>query len=211
MPNYNSSSQSNQTISVWPDSTSIYYASYDSNNCSLVDSFEVVVNTYPEIEALSPINAYVSELVTLDVIGGTQWEWSPSLGLSCTSCQNPELIAIQDQTYLVSSDNIGCIIYDTVQIFLLDAVLSCGAMPTAFSPNIDGRNDKFSLVDELGAISMLNLKIYNRWGELIHDSPEPWDGNFKGEPQCACTYVYVIEYLCYGNRKVESGNVTLIR
>ena len=56
-------------------------------------------------------------------------------------------------------------------------------IPNAITPNGDGLNDVFNVVG-LGYADMYNLKIYNRWGELLFESnkiSEGWDGRFMGE------------------------------
>ncbi|MCB0509109.1 MAG: gliding motility-associated C-terminal domain-containing protein, partial [Bacteroidetes bacterium] len=125
--------------------------------------------------------------------------------------QNPEYLATQDQIFIVSSANGNCIAFDSVEVILVDSLSNCGRIPSAFSPNGDGVNDKFSLVDDFGHAEMLRLRIFNRWGELLYDSPEPWDGTYKGEDQCLCTYIYIVEYNCSGETKLSSGNLTIIR
>ncbi|MFT5601675.1 MAG: gliding motility-associated-like protein, partial [Flavobacteriales bacterium] len=63
----------------------------------------------------------------------------------------------------------------------------------------------------------LELKIYNRWGELIFKEEDSssnirWDGTFKGEPALLDTYIFVAT-MEYTDGVVESktGNFTLIR
>ena len=36
------------------------------------------------------------------------------------------------------------------------------------------------------------FRVYNRYGQLIHDSETPWNGKFKNADQPAGTYVYYI-------------------
>ncbi|MEZ4978336.1 MAG: gliding motility-associated C-terminal domain-containing protein [Chitinophagales bacterium] len=210
-PDYNISSIIGQSNAIWPYYDILYTVSYNSDNCLNIDSFEVLVNDYPSIQTFSPIYANPAELISLEVLGGSQWEWSPSELLSCIFCQNPEYLATQDQIFIVSSANGNCIAFDSVEVILVDSLSNCGRIPSAFSPNGDGVNDKFSLVDDFGHAEMLRLRIFNRWGELLYDSPEPWDGTYKGEDQCLCTYIYIVEYNCSGETKLSSGNLTIIR
>ena len=68
-------------------------------------------------------------------------------------------------------------------------------LPNVFTPNGDGVNDEF-IIDGLGA-SILNLKIFNRWGAEVYNAsnaPIFWDGlNLNGEPCPEGTYFYVAE------------------
>jgi len=88
-------------------------------------------------------------------------------------------------------------------------------VPTAFTPNNDGRNDL--LVAILKNVQRLEFRVFNRWGQEVYsnDNMQPgdgWDGNFQNKPQPLGTYVYVytVQYL-NGVRDTERGTTTLIR
>src|SRR5690606_19151529 len=83
--------------------------------------------------------------------------------------------------YILTAYNGACFKIDTVTI-----VEKCNTalyVPTAFSPNLDGVNDMFEIFGT--HLYQFNIKIYNRWGELIFASDDPgifWDGNYAGTP-----------------------------
>jgi gliding motility-associated-like protein len=58
------------------------------------------------------------------------------------------------------------------------------------------------------------MKIFNRWGELIHSSPEPWDGTYQGVAVPEGVYIYLMGIeITYGTqiRKQHfSGNVQVV-
>lgn len=74
-------------------------------------------------------------------------------------------------------------------------------VPSAFSPNGDGRNDRLRLyaLPEAG-ITIQTFRIYNRWGSLMYeaenfapnDSGYGWDGTYLGERLNNGTYLYTI-------------------
>ncbi|MGB3849952.1 MAG: gliding motility-associated C-terminal domain-containing protein [Tunicatimonas sp.] len=84
--------------------------------------------------------------------------------------------------------------------------------PTAFTPNGDGRNDVFVYTGRL--IDNIELRIYNRWGELLFQTTtleEGWDGSYRGVPVPQGTYVFradVTDQL--GNQFVQEGRVVLL-
>ena len=84
------------------------------------------------------------------------------------------------------------------------------AVPNVFTPNGDQQNDYFAVFAD-GEITITNFQIYNRWGELIHNSPEPWDGNYKGNPAPSDVYIYNIELITNCETKQLKGDLTLIR
>ncbi|PSR03128.1 MAG: hypothetical protein BRD50_06325, partial [Bacteroidetes bacterium SW_11_45_7] len=87
--------------------------------------------------------------------------------------------------------------------------------PTAFSPDGDGVNDKFHIIDQLNIDELTKYEVYNRWGEKVFegdDLNDAWNGTYKGEEQMMDIYIYVIEAINYDGKKVKrSGNVTLLR
>ena len=70
---------------------------------------------------------------------------------------------------------------DTIELYV----------PNSFTPDGDGLNDRFSAVPH--NVRVLELKIFNRWGELMHDAEEPysWDGTCHGSPCQVGIYVYL--------------------
>ncbi len=86
-------------------------------------------------------------------------------------------------------------------------------LPTGFSPNGDGENDV--LYVRCAAIKTLDLKIYNRWGQLVFETKDQkigWDGKFNGQPQPVEAYAYVLDATFIdGTSKVLKGNITLLR
>jgi gliding motility-associated-like protein len=88
-------------------------------------------------------------------------------------------------------------------------------VPNAFSPNGDGRNDVFRPVVR-GQMFDYELRIFNRWGELIFmtsDNHKGWDGKYKGVPVDVGTYVWWLTYkkVPGGASNVLKGEVTVIR
>ncbi|SEW50425.1 HYR-like domain-containing protein [Chitinophaga arvensicola] len=88
-------------------------------------------------------------------------------------------------------------------------------LPNAFSPNGDGRNDVFRPIVR-GQMFDYELRIFNRWGELIFmtsDNHKGWDGKYKGVPVDIGTYVWWLNYkkVAGGTSNVLKGEVTVIR
>lgn len=86
-------------------------------------------------------------------------------------------------------------------------------VPNAFTPNDDGLNSKFTT--PYGSIKTFELKIYDRWGELMFstkDIDNNWDGTYKGKPCPDGVYIYTLRYSGADNiSKNQAGNITLLR
>lgn len=87
-------------------------------------------------------------------------------------------------------------------------------IPSAFSPNGDGRNDLFRPL-LFGNVKHFQFKVYNRWGEIIFQTSEMqkgWDGKVKGLLQETGVYVWTCTYQMEGeSRKQKKGSVMLIK
>ncbi len=61
----------------------------------------------------------------------------------------------------------------------------------------------------------MDMKIYNRWGQLVFFSIDPhvgWNGTYNGAAEEIGTYVYQITATFLdGNAAQQTGNVTLLR
>lgn len=79
-------------------------------------------------------------------------------------------------------------------------------LPTAFTPNGDGQNETFYPIGNK-SFALSKFTIYNRWGEIVHNAPQPWDGKYKNEAQPQDAYWFIIEY----EGKINKGVVTLLR
>ena len=56
------------------------------------------------------------------------------------------------------------------------------------------------------------FRVYNRYGQLIHDSETPWNGKFKNADQPAGTYVYyIVVQRPYKDDEKFQGSFTLLR
>lgn len=88
------------------------------------------------------------------------------------------------------------------------------AIPTAFTPNGDGKNDRLP-VKVIGFIELSYFRIFNRFGELIYETRklnDGWDGTLKGVLQNPGTFVWVAEGKdINGNLVKDKGSFVLIR
>jgi len=87
-------------------------------------------------------------------------------------------------------------------------------IPTAFSPNNDGKNELFraKVQDD---ISEYRMAVYGRWGQLIFESNNPdhgWDGKLQGTDLPAGSYTWVITYKDRKQQHMQQqGSVLLVR
>ncbi len=116
----------------------------------------------------------------------------------------------------VSVTNPPCIQTDT--LYITEEVCACFfEVPTAFTPNGDGRNDVFRAVIEPGCpVAGYTLNVYNRYGQRVFGSNDPltgWDGWYRGSPADVGTYFYEILFEGGTHRRqyYRKGDMVLMR
>lgn len=85
--------------------------------------------------------------------------------------------------------------------------------PSAFTPNGDNKNEIFK-PSVFGTLSSFEIEIYNRFGDLIFKSNNPfkgWNGFYKGLSQPNGTYVWLCKYSFNREIKFEKGSLLLLR
>lgn len=93
-------------------------------------------------------------------------------------------------------------------------------IPTAFSPNGDGRNDQFFIHGDKALVNIPVMRIFNRTGSLVFERENimpnndimGWDGTFRGEELNPGIFAYYAEItFADGATEVYSGDVMLMR
>jgi len=147
--------------------------------------------------------------------GGTRYIWTPGNYLDRPYDADPTGTFTKPGEYvydLYAEDDSGCSGKATVKIIVNDH--SEFAVPNAFTPNNDGKNDLLIPMPVSGAI-FKSFRVYNRYGNLLYETTAAgsgWDGTYKNTLQDPGIYVWMVEYTdSSGEKRVKSGNVTLFR
>ena len=180
---------------------------------------EVIVNAGPDVilelgeghQLNAQVNIPLSEIDTII--------WSPTIGLDCTDCLNPNVEIYHEVLYTITVINInGCITIDEVML-RMDKMREV-FIPNAFSPNNDGINDKIMNFANAEKINQVNtFKIFDRWGEIVYEAYDfqpndpdyGWDGIFKGEQLNPAVFVFFAEIEFIDEiTQIYKGDVTLM-
>jgi gliding motility-associated-like protein len=147
------------------------------------------------------------------------WNWNFGDGTSSNQ-QTPPSHLFPDtwagKTYNVSlivENNMGC--YDTLTKPITKLQSCYIAVPNAFTPNGDGKNDFLYPLNAFMAIN-LEFRVFNRYGQLVFETKDwsrKWDGTINGALQPAGTYVWTLQYTDgpSGKNFFLKGTSTLIR
>jgi gliding motility-associated-like protein len=207
-----------------PDTTRTYtLVGYDNVGC-FRDSVKVTISVFPNptVDAGTDLILSAGNTANLLAVGSpdvTSYNWSPSIGLSCTDCPDPIVTAGDNITYTVRVKNVsGCTAQDQVKISV-----TCNEanifVPNTFTPNGDGMNDVFYIRGN-GIFAVQSMRIFNRWGEMVFEKKnitannpsDGWNGMYKGVLTSTDTYVYQLEVLCTNSKVLKyNGTISLIR
>ncbi|MCB9360549.1 MAG: gliding motility-associated C-terminal domain-containing protein [Flavobacteriales bacterium] len=196
-------------ILFFPTTTTTYTVTgTDINNCQNTDQITIEVNTPASITLGSD-----SVICNNSVLLSPGQNYNAYLWQDGSS--NSTFLATESGTYSVTVvDPNNCEASAQVEI-----ITECEPnlwVPNVFTPNNDGKNDVFNAVIE--DAESYSLMIYNRWGNLIFTSDKienGWNGTYKGNDASAGTYIYLIEYSYFKQKKliteVVRGGFTLLR
>lgn len=196
-----------------PSTSGNYVVTANLDGCTRGDTVRVTINPSPQISVPGRVilceGNNESTTITVTGSGTLTYAWSP-LGQT-----TPSITVRNAGKYTVRATNqFNCTAESLSQVVNLcePKVLTA----TAFTPNNDGKNDTFEIFTEY--ITDFDLKIYNRWGEVIFASTSPdqkWDGNYRGEPYPPMDYAFVVSYKSFyfpeRPRITKRGSVLLIR
>ncbi|MEL6866831.1 MAG: gliding motility-associated C-terminal domain-containing protein, partial [Bacteroidota bacterium] len=144
------------------------------------------------------------------------WDEDPTL--SCTDCWNPIASPTTTNRYRLFLQSDRCMELAQVEVQVIKERKVY--IPTAFSPNGDGWNEKFTIYAGTGVSRIKNFRIYDRWGALVFEQlnaqpnadNEGWDGRLKGELLRPGVFVYYAEIeFTDGLVELYKGDVTLMR
>ena len=77
-------------------------------------------------------------------------------------------------------------------------------VPNVFTPNGDGINDVF--------MANFDLQIFDRFGILMYQGDQGWDGTYKGHDADPDTYFYVLHFMdANKHQQTKKGYVMLLR
>lgn len=216
-----------RTPLVFPTETTTFMVVGELSSCEADTAFVTVeVLALPDVSLRKVHRYFPGQTVTLNAplrVESTidhEYEWFPTEGLSCTTCDAPEIEPEGENlsfTLRVTNTETGCTNTLKTAVQLLN---NCPEdlinMPNAFSPNDDGQNDELEVFLSPAINSIYSLQIFDRWGSLVYSTPsyrEFWNGTVNGKRLPSGVYLYLIEAPCPlgGGRFQKTGDITLMR
>ena len=86
-------------------------------------------------------------------------------------------------------------------------------IPNAFTPNSDGHNDTFKIVQNGYVTSIISFRVFTKSGKLIFsDKDGAWDGRYGGVMLDADVYIWIADFINKNNVTEHlSGTVLLLK
>ncbi len=211
------------TPTASPIKTTTYIlTSVNNTGCKKPKSDSILVEVIPPILAFAgnDTSIVLGQPLQLNATGSTNYLWSnvaptaPGNFLNNYTIFNPIATLKENQTFAVTvSDDNGCLAVDSVSIVVFKSAPDI-FVPTIFTPNRDGKNDKLIPVP-VGLKAYDYFEIYNRWGQRMYRTTQVgvgWDGYFRGVLQDNDTYVWQVQGTDFlGKRIYKKGTAILMK
>jgi gliding motility-associated-like protein len=177
---------------IFPERSGRYILTAVKDLCRSSDTIAVTILPIPSVALRGeiPLCVPANLPIKVDAGGGAglTYLWNP------TGQTTKQISVSTIGNYSVTATNsFGCV--STVQTKIIDRCDPSILVPTIFTPNGDSNNDSFQVFPFY--IKDYDLKVFNRWGELIFTSKnteDRWDGKYKGSLVKPDSFAWVITY-----------------
>ncbi|MBK7762933.1 MAG: gliding motility-associated C-terminal domain-containing protein [Bacteroidetes bacterium] len=206
---------------LWPDNSTLptllaseaglFTVEVTANGCTTRDTIDITYRQTPQINLGEDTKLCSNESISYDfTTPGASYIWQDN-------STEPTYLINKKGWYWVAVTLQNCTGTDTIFVDYFDYSCNCNVfVPTAFTPNNDGRNDEFKYLASFGNIEFQEFKVFNRWGKaafIAQNSNDAWDGKINGTEAEIDTYYYYLKYKCNitGRDYFLKGDFILIR
>lgn len=177
----------------------------DTNNCKSSASFDLQIVFPPQIDLGNDTSICIGKSLTFNGQADGDYLWQ-------NNSTDTSLTVNKAGLYILKVENKCGSDIDSCRV----SIDNCNQViwvPNSFTPNNDGINDVF--LPYIENVRKYSLSIYNKWGQLIFNTSEPylgWDGRYNGKISPEDSYIWKISYENYsGDSFIKHGFVILYR
>lgn len=137
----------------------------------------------------------------------------------CEGCESVNLSPINSTlVHLSVVNDLGCKAEDEILIIVNNKIAI--DIPNVFYPNSNSGNDRFYLPEIPGIKEILNVEIYDNWGNIVYTNKNfpsgqkdmGWDGNFNGKELNPGVFVVFFDILLLDDSRIKFyRDITLVR
>ena len=196
---------------IFAGDTGAYFVTASNGNCTVADTvFAEFIDLPDDLFADLPALCPDSTLLLDATYPEASYVWQDGSTLPTFTARTPGDYAVTVTVDECSEEYTAAV---AEQIF--DCKVCNLYIPSAFSPNFDGYNDRFTPFTNC-TFAEYNLTIFDRWGNLLFVSADPgdtWDGRVNDRPADDGVYVISMQYRFAEQRKSEiyRGDVIILR
>lgn len=202
--------QDNSTLATYEvQRPGVYFVHVTTDGCSSSDTISIVYNYKPLVSIGDDFLICQGQMVILEPLITSSLPYT----LIWQDGTSTPVYAVDKQGLYVLGVSSSCgTVYDSVSVNIGTCQLF---VPNAFTPNGDGLNDVFKILNTEG-LTEFSLKVFNKWGQLVFqttDRRKGWDGLFNGIRQPSGQFVWQLDYreLTDSRAKKLKGSFQLIR
>ena len=163
-----------------------------------ISSNQVFINVHPKPVVSAGQDRFMLVGYPIVLKGKAEGEnidyyWSPGLYMDDPGKLEPTISPANEIDYTLYAESaFGCTNDDQVHVKVVEGIF----VPSAFSPNGDGRNETWE-IPYLDPSFQAEVSLFNRYGQMVYHvnagGKISWDGTIKGVAQGSGVYVYVIK------------------
>ena len=204
-----STGDSTNFITIYSSGTISFIAKNDLG-CSVKKDTLINFKEAPAVSIISDNSLCVPNSITLEASSIFPfYQWNTGEFTKSIQIENAGVYG------LIVKDQYGCT-NSTSKIIVESTECIDIFIPNAFTPNGDGINDIFTIRGILKSqFESYDLKVFDRWGQIIFTSSNPddgWDGKFRSSLCEIGTYYWLLKYkILSKDFDVLKGDITLIR
>ncbi len=190
---------------IYPAVDTVYrVVGTDTNGCVSTDSVQVLIHPFIQVSITQKPEGtlFKSQVATYTAVPSGYENYSFYLNnvlvqSSSSNVYTSSTLSDNDTLQVIVSHPGMCFSEQELGIRVIDIYNS-------FSPNNDGVNDLF--------LKGYQITIFNRWGDVLYEGVDGWDGKYKGEDVNTGTYYFTIKYYSSDNTEINyKGNLMLVR
>lgn len=192
------STSNSRTISTGGD----FWAKADDRGCLWGDTISIFLGNSPQVKLPNDTLLCRGGILKMSAY------WPQSTYLWSTGQTDSVIYTTSAGTYAVTVTNPCGTASDAVTVTYQGEFCDL-FIPDAFTPNGDGKNDVFTIVNRSGTGVL--FQIYDRWGAKVFDSRTAnsftWDGKTNGEPCMDGVYQYLYQYQVQAGTRIRRNNI----
>lgn len=187
-----------------------YHVTVTAGGCSGADTLRIMTLDTPGVLSPGPDSTIcIGDTLRLDATqdGVENYTWN-------NGTIGPLITITETGLYSVTWSN-DCGEAVSTPVSVTAQVCHCQVeVPNIFTPDGNGRNDRFGILSKECRFTAFRLQVFNRWGREVFATSDPmesWDGKYKGDLAPSEVYVWKLSYTDNGVETTRQGDLTLLR